>query len=66
MRGIDWTFNTPSNHRVHHGSNPEYLDKNLGGIFMIFDHLFGTYKKETIKADYGVTDNINNVSFVSY
>lgn len=59
MRGIDWIFNTPSNHRVHHGSNPEYLDKNLGGIFMIFDHLFGTYKKETIKADYGITDNIN-------
>ena len=59
MGAIDWVFNTPSNHRVHHGSNPEYLDKNLGGIFMIFDHLFGTYKKETTKANYGITHNIH-------
>lgn len=56
---IDLVFNTPSNHRVHHGTNPEYLDKNIGGIFMIFDHLFGTYEKETAPAVYGITHNIN-------
>jgi len=56
---LDWWFNTPSNHRVHHASNPEYIDKNLGGILMIYDHLFGTYAKETIKPTYGITHNIN-------
>lgn len=56
---LDWLFNTPSNHRVHHGSNPEYLDKNLGGITMIYDHLFGTYAKETVKPVYGITHNID-------
>lgn len=56
---FDLVFNSPSNHRVHHGTNPEYLDKNLGGILMIFDHLFGTYVKETTPAVYGITHNIN-------
>ena len=56
---LDWIFNTPSNHRVHHGSNPEYIDKNFGGVLMIFDHLFGTYTKETIKPTYGITHNIH-------
>jgi sterol desaturase/sphingolipid hydroxylase (fatty acid hydroxylase superfamily) len=52
---LDWWFNTPSNHRVHHGVNPEYIDKNLGGIFMIYDHLFGTYAKEIAAPVYGTT-----------
>jgi sterol desaturase/sphingolipid hydroxylase (fatty acid hydroxylase superfamily) len=56
---LDWVFNTPSNHRVHHGSNPEYIDKNLGGILMIYDHLFGTYAKEKTQPVYGITHNIN-------
>ena len=56
---IDVFFNTPSNHRVHHGSNPEYLDKNLGGILMIYDHLFGTYAKETVPPVYGISHNIH-------
>ena len=43
---LEWLFNTPSNHRVHHGSNPAYLDRNHGGVTMIFDHLFGTYSEE--------------------
>ncbi len=59
---LDWLFNTPSNHRVHHGSNPEYIDKNLGGILMIYDHLFGTYQKETIKPVYGITHKIDTVN----
>ncbi len=56
---LDWIFNTPSNHRVHHASNPEYIDKNLGGTLMIFDHLFGTYAKETTVPVYGITHNID-------
>ena len=56
---LDRLFNTPSNHRVHHGSNKEYIDKNLGGIFMIYDHLFGTYTKETSRPVYGITHNIH-------
>ncbi|NVJ85570.1 MAG: sterol desaturase family protein [Algoriphagus sp.] len=55
---LDYIFNTPSNHRVHHGSNPQYLDKNLGGILIVFDHIFGTYLPETEKPIYGITDNI--------
>jgi sterol desaturase/sphingolipid hydroxylase (fatty acid hydroxylase superfamily) len=43
---LERLFNTPSNHRVHHGSNPEYLDKNYGGVLIIFDRLFGTYASE--------------------
>jgi len=55
---LDLIFNTPSNHRVHHASNPEYIDKNLGGILVIYDHIFGTYVKETIPPIYGITHNI--------
>jgi sterol desaturase/sphingolipid hydroxylase (fatty acid hydroxylase superfamily) len=55
---LDLVFNTPSNHRVHHASNPQYIDKNLGGILIIYDRLFGTYAKETIPPVYGITHNI--------
>ncbi|MBS0540149.1 MAG: sterol desaturase family protein [Proteobacteria bacterium] len=43
---LEWLINTPSAHRVHHASNPEYIDKNYGGVLLIWDHLFGTYKAE--------------------
>jgi sterol desaturase/sphingolipid hydroxylase (fatty acid hydroxylase superfamily) len=43
---LEKIFNTPSNHRVHHASNPEYLDKNFGGILIVFDRMFGTYQPE--------------------
>jgi hypothetical protein len=43
---LDLVLNTPSNHRVHHGSNAIYLDKNHAGILMVWDHLFGTYQAE--------------------
>ncbi len=54
---IEWLINTPSAHRVHHASNPEYLDKNFGGVLMIWDHLFGTYQPELpdVKISYGLT-----------
>jgi len=57
---LDRILNTPSNHRVHHASNPEYIDKNLGGVLIIFDRLFGTYVKETIPPVYGITHNIHS------
>ncbi|MCR3936513.1 sterol desaturase family protein, partial [Klebsiella pneumoniae] len=38
--------NTPSHHRVHHGSNPAYLDRNYGGMVIVFDRLFGTFAEE--------------------
>jgi len=56
---LDLIFNTPSNHRVHHASNPEYIDKNLGGILIIYDRLFGTYAKEITPPVYGITHNIH-------
>ncbi len=51
-------LNTPSNHRVHHGSNPHYLDKNYTGILIGWDKLFGTYEKEVEKVIYGLTTPI--------
>ena len=54
---LDWVINTPSAHRVHHASNSEYIDKNFGGVLMIWDHLFGTYQAELpdIKICYGLS-----------
>lgn len=46
VRWLEWVLDTPSSHRVHHASNPEYIDKNFGGTLMIWDHLFGTYQAE--------------------
>lgn len=50
-----WLLNTPSAHRVHHGSNEKYIDKNYGGMLIIYDRIFGTYEPETEKVKYGVT-----------
>jgi sterol desaturase/sphingolipid hydroxylase (fatty acid hydroxylase superfamily) len=56
---LDKIFNTPSVHRVHHGSNKKYLDKNYGGFLIIWDRIFGTYQKEEEKVIYGLTKDIN-------
>jgi len=53
---LERIFATPSAHRVHHGSNHEYIDKNFGGFLIIWDLLFGTYTPENSKARYGTTD----------
>jgi len=52
-------FVTPSHHRVHHASNVEYLDKNMGQVLIIWDKLFGTYAEEKIKPVFGLTQNLN-------
>jgi sterol desaturase/sphingolipid hydroxylase (fatty acid hydroxylase superfamily) len=57
---IEWLFNTPSHHRVHHGSNPEYLDRNYGGILIIWDRLFGTFEPERAPVDYGLVTNVTS------
>jgi sterol desaturase/sphingolipid hydroxylase (fatty acid hydroxylase superfamily) len=54
-RPIEWLLNTPSHHRVHHASNPQYLDKNHGGILIVWDRLFGTYAEEVETPRYGLT-----------
>ena len=56
---IEFVFNTPSHHRVHHGSNNPYLDKNYGGILIIWDRLFNSYADEVEQVRYGLTHNID-------
>ena len=58
LGAFGWIFNTPSHHRVHHGSNLAYLDKNYAGIFIIWDRLFGTFEPERAPVKFGLTKNI--------
>ena len=55
---IETVFNTPSHHRVHHGANPQYLDKNYAGILILWDRMFGTFEPEVRRVRYGLTKNI--------
>ena len=57
-RPIEWIFNTPSHHRVHHGSQQQYLDRNYAGILIIWDRLFGSFEPEGERVRYGLTKNI--------
>jgi sterol desaturase/sphingolipid hydroxylase (fatty acid hydroxylase superfamily) len=54
-RPIELVFNTPSHHRVHHASDAEYLDRNYGGILIVWDRLFGTFREEQHRPTYGLT-----------
>ncbi|MEO6411063.1 MAG: sterol desaturase family protein [Pedococcus sp.] len=54
-RPIELVFNTPSHHRVHHASDAEYLDRNYGGILIVWDRLFGTFREEQQRPKYGLT-----------
>jgi sterol desaturase/sphingolipid hydroxylase (fatty acid hydroxylase superfamily) len=56
---LEWVFNTPSHHRVHHGSDLEYLDRNHGGILIIWDRLFGTFQAEGERPRYGLIEDID-------
>lgn len=56
---LEWFMSTPSHHRVHHGSNIKYLDKNMGMVFIFWDKLFGTFQKEEEKVVYGLTTNLD-------
>lgn len=59
---IEWLFNTPSHHRVHHASNNRYLDRNHAGVFILWDRLFGSFSQEVDHDPprYGLTQNLNN------
>ncbi len=52
---LERVLNTPSHHRVHHGRNPEYIDRNLGGMLIVWDRLFGTFEPERSRVVYGIT-----------
>jgi sterol desaturase/sphingolipid hydroxylase (fatty acid hydroxylase superfamily) len=58
-RPVELVMNTPSHHRVHHGSNDPYLDRNYGGILIVWDRLFGSFEPEGIRVVYGLTTNID-------
>ncbi len=51
---LEYFLNTPSHHRVHHGSNDKYIDKNFGGILIVWDRLFGTFQEEEEEVIYGI------------
>ena len=57
---IEYIFVTPSHHRVHHSTNKQYLDKNFGSTFIIWDRIFGTFRAEEEKPVYGITTPINS------
>lgn len=60
MGPLELVFNTPSHHRVHHGVNDEYLDRNYAGIFIIWDRLFGTFTEEKEEVRYGIIKPVNS------
>jgi hypothetical protein len=55
MGWFEYIFNTPSHHRVHHGRDPKYIDKNHAGVFITWDKMFGTFQREEETPTYGVT-----------
>ncbi|MDN5202730.1 sterol desaturase family protein [Fulvivirgaceae bacterium BMA10] len=65
IRRMGWfglIFNTPSHHRVHHGSDELYLDKNYGAFLIIWDRMFGTFQKEVFQPTYGLTKQIETIN----
>ncbi len=61
---FEYVFNTPSQHRVHHAVNPEYLDRNYAGIFCIWDRMFGTFTEETEKPRFGIIKPIKSYNWL--
>lgn len=56
---LEYIINTPSHHRVHHGRDPKYIDKNHAGTFIIWDRVFGTFQEEEERPTYGITKPVN-------
>ena len=61
---FEYIFNTPAHHRVHHGVNDQYLDKNYGGIFIFFDRIFGSFVEEKDEVRYGIIKPINSYNWL--
>ena len=55
---LDSIFSTPANHRVHHGTNPEYVDKNYGNLLILWDRIFGTFARERAPVTFGLVNNL--------
>lgn len=66
LRWLDGWLNTPSNHRVHHGSQAQYLDRNYAAIFVVWDRLFGTYEPEREPVRYGLTTPIQTHNPITF
>lgn len=62
---VEWIFNTPSHHRVHHGADDEYLDKNHGGVLIVWDRLFGTFAEEVRWPRFGTVKPLHGFSAVT-
>jgi sterol desaturase/sphingolipid hydroxylase (fatty acid hydroxylase superfamily) len=67
---LEWVLNTPSHHRVHHAANPQYLDRNYGGVLIVFDRLFGTFAEESaaVPCRYGLVEPLrsNNPLWIAF
>ena len=61
-RPIEAVMNTPSHHRVHHGRNDRYIDKNYAGMFILWDRMFGTFAEETEAVTFGITEPVNSIN----
>ncbi|MGI9452100.1 MAG: sterol desaturase family protein [Geminicoccaceae bacterium] len=59
---LEWVLNTPSHHRVHRGSDDKYLDRNYGGILIVWDRLFGSFQAEEETPTYGLTRDFDSVN----
>lgn len=62
---VEFIFNTPSHHRVHHGSDAQYLDKNYAGMLIIWDRLFGTFEPEIQRPTYGLTKPVGTYNLLT-
>ena len=63
-RPVEFIFNTPSHHRVHHGMDQLYLDKNYGGILIIWDRMFGSFAPERQRPTYGLTKQVDTYNIL--
>ncbi|MCL2580943.1 MAG: sterol desaturase family protein [Streptosporangiales bacterium] len=61
---VEFVFNTPSHHRVHHGSDQIYLDRNYAGILIVWDRLFGTFQVELERPKYGLTYKVETYNLI--
>ncbi|MCF8571721.1 sterol desaturase family protein [Gordonia sp. HY002] len=57
-RPFEFLMNTPSHHRVHHGRDAEYLDRNYAGVFIVWDRMFGSFQREIHRPTYGLTSSV--------
>ncbi|MCL9775866.1 sterol desaturase family protein [Vibrio methylphosphonaticus] len=57
---LEWVFNTPSHHRVHHGRNSQYIDKNYAGVLIVWDRIFGTFEPEVETVRYGISKPVES------